>query len=75
MTERLQIIENNPVTFCYELQKAVQEGFEIDESEEFSMFFNCFTIGMKKSNIPEELRELFEEGPLAKKAVGRPPKA
>ena len=66
---RKQIVENNPVNFCLELQRLVQEGYEIDDKEEFQMLFHLYTIGMKKVVDNPEADAVFGEAP---KKAGRP---
>lgn len=64
-----QIVERGPMTFCLELQKAVQDNWVIDEKAgDFNMFYDLFTIGM----IKEEDTLSAHEG--AVKKIGRPAK-
>lgn len=71
--KRMQIVDSNPVVFIKRVVDAAHAGFEIDENEDFSMFFNLFTVGMIKEDDSAEVDAVFP--PTAeKKSVGRPPK-
>jgi hypothetical protein len=63
-----QIASNNPMQFMHEVVKAAQDGYVIDESEEFSIFYTLFSIGMCKADD--------DNNPLTtqpiKKLAGRP---
>jgi hypothetical protein len=65
--ETKQIAERGPMTFCLELQQAVQEGWTIDENVEFNMFWDLYTIGMVKG-------ESFHAHEAIVKKQGRPAK-
>ena len=77
MKERLQLVENNPMVFCLNLQEKVLDGWKIDENEPFNMIFNLYTIGMIKEEVSDEVKAVFPEFdiPEAVKKAGRPKKA
>ena len=54
-----QIVDTNPILFCRKLQEAVLEGYIIDEASDFSMFFNLFTIGVKKAPQKALIEKVF----------------
>lgn len=68
-----QIVDFNPINFCYALQDAIQDGWEIDSEAEFSMCFNLFTIGVKKWEDSVKVAGVFVQEPI-KKTMGRPAK-
>jgi hypothetical protein len=75
--QRKQISSNNPMEFCEQLVEAAKEGWEIDDDEHFSMFFNLFCIGMKKwpdeaiGNIGKNDCVFVTIPEVTKKSVGR----
>lgn len=71
--QKKQIVDFNPINFCYALQDAIQDGWEIDSEAEFSMCFNLFTIGVKKWEDSVKVAAVFVQEPV-KKTMGRPPK-
>lgn len=72
--KRMQIVDSNPVVFIKRVVDAAHAGYEIDENEDFSMFFNLFTVGMIKEEESAEIDAVFPPKEEAKKVVGRPPK-
>lgn len=69
-----QIVDFNPINFCYALQDAIQDGWEIDPEAEFSMCFSLNTIGVMKREDSVKVSAVFVQEPV-KKQMGRPPKA
>ena len=70
--QRKQISSNNPMEFCEQLVEAAKEGWEIDDDEHFSMFFNLFCIGMKKhSDEAKNVGVYCAAEAQIKKPVGR----
>lgn len=66
-----QIVDFNPINFCYALQEAVQDGWEIDSEADFSMHFNLFTIGVMKREDSVKVAAVFVQESVKK--AGRPP--
>jgi len=65
-----QIASNNPMQFMHEVVKAAQDGYVIDENEEFSIFYTLFSIGMCKAESGEAHDSVFMQP--VKKLAGRP---
>ena len=73
--KRVQIVERNPMVFMYAVQDAIQNGYEIDAAEEFSMFFDLYTIGLVKKLDADEHDAVFVPNVFVTKKQGRPTKA
>jgi hypothetical protein len=61
-----QIVSHNPMQFMQEVVEAAQDGYTIDENEEFCIFYTLFSIGMCKADGSKVLIE------PVKKSAGRP---
>jgi hypothetical protein len=64
-----QIVSHNPMQFMQEVVEAAQDGYTIDENEEFCIFYTLFSIGMCKADSGEAHAALIQP---VKKAAGRP---
>ena len=71
--QKKQIVSNNPVQFMHEVVEAVQDGYSIDENEEFHMFHTLFSIGMCKPHDSDLHNAVFVKEPVKK--MGRPAKS
>ena len=71
--QKKQIVSSNPVQFMHDVVDAAQDGFSIDDTEEFCMFHTLFTIGMCKPYDSAAHNAVFVQEVVKK--PGRPPKA
>ena len=56
--------------FMQEVVEAAQDGYTIDENEEFCIFYTLFSVGMCKADSGEAHDSVFMQP--VKKAAGRP---
>ena len=76
MKERKQLVENNPMLLCLEIEKHVLDGWKIDENEPFNMIFNLHTIGLTRTEANVAVDNVFPplNIPEVRKQAGRPKK-